>query len=204
MYSKHSGYAWHKFHTLVPHIRNDTHSIGIVTGPFRKHRIRAKNEVEPEVLEESALACERLAGAFIEYLQQQFPSTRIRLRNDANESVALAYSRMIVARQTIVGGVSTFGAYAALASMGQAYTIAPDFSHAPDKWMLHWEKSDQENSNVKIVHDPYPLLLPQANYLWWQEKRKGGREAMIEWLAQDISSPESPLIQKARLQHPAK
>jgi len=199
MYSTHPGYAWHKFGLLASHINNNTQSIGIVTEPFRKHRIKAKNEAEEDTLESSAKACERLAGALVVYLQERFPEARIRLRNDVNESVALSYSRMIVAKQTIVGSVSTFGTYAALASWGEAFIIKPDFDHAPNGWMV---KGVNKDTNLTMVHDPSPLLVTQSTYLWWSERKTGGREAMIDWL-KDEGDTESSLIRKARTEYPS-
>jgi len=200
MYSTHPGYAWHKFGLLSSYINNNTQSIGIVTEPFRKHRIKAKNEAEEDTLESSAKACERLAGALVDYLQERFPEARIRLRNDVNESVALSYSRLIVAKQTIVGSVSTFGAYAALASRGESFIIKPDFDHAPNAWMV---KGMNKATNLTMVHDPSPLLVTQSTYLWWSERKTGGREAMIDWL-KDKGEAESSLIRKARAEYPSK
>ena len=200
MYSTHPGYAWHKFGLLASHINNNTQSIGIVTEPFRKHRIKAKNEAEEDTLESSAKACERLAAALVDYLQERFPKARIRLRNDVNESVALSYSRMVVAKQTIVGSVSTFGTYAALASWGEAFIIKPDFDHSPNGWM---NKGMQNTTNLTMIHDPHPLLVTQSTYLWWSERKTGGREAMIDWL-RDEGDTESSLIRKARTEYPSK
>jgi len=174
----HPGYAWHKFGLLASHIRNDTRSIGIVTQPFEKHGNRKQDYKTGK--KDTVLACKQISSALVDYLQLSFPSARIRLRNNANESVALAYSRMIVAKQTVVGGVSTFGVLAALASMGQAVIIAPDFPKAPGKWLLQWEEIKKSDSDVIMLHDPHPLLLPQANYLWW--KAHAGQKAMMEWL----------------------
>ena len=188
MYSRHSGYAWHQFGLLASHIPDDTRSIGIVTQPFDNHRTpqmkALENAPKESVLRKSSLACERLAHTLVDYLQSRFPSARVRIRNDPSEGVALAYSRMIAAKHTVVGGVSTFGAYAALASWGRAVVIAPDFDHAPGKWLLAWEKSrTEDDASMVMVHDPHPLLLPDAIRLWWMTK--GGKDAMIEWLTDD-------------------
>ena len=192
LYSKHPGYAWHKFHLHASHIHNDTRSIGILTEPFTIHRIEGYSDnkrLNFDVLNKAAASCEQLAHKLVEYLQQRFPRARIRIRNNANESVALAYSRMIMARQTIVGDVSTFGAYAALASWGQAVMVAPDFRHAPGRWLLDWEKEERSNgrgtddSNVTLVHDSNSLHLKDFNDIWWLEE--GGKDALIQWLTND-------------------
>ena len=191
---KHAGYAWHKFDLLASHINNDTQSIGIVTQPFNKGENR-KQDLSSK--HDTMSACKRLAGTLDEYLQKRFPSARVSLRNDSNESVALAYSRMIVAKQVVLGGVSTFGVYAALASYGQAIMIAPDFPHAPGRWLLKWEKIKKIDDNVTIIHDPSPLIITQAQYLWWHAD--GGQEAMIEWLTSDCFRSEPRLVEKVRV-----
>ena len=154
-------------------------------------------------MESSAKACERLAGALVDYLQERFTKARIRLRNDVNESVALSYSRMIIAKQTIVGSVSTFGTYAALASWGESFIIKPDFDHAPNGWMVKGINKEKD-TKLMMVHDPHPLLVTQSTHLWWSERKTGGREAMIEWLKDEGDTEESSIIRKARTKYPFK
>ncbi|KAL9186770.1 hypothetical protein ACHAXT_010490 [Thalassiosira profunda] len=200
--AKHPGYAWHKFGRLAQHIRNDTRSIGIVTQPFEKGAGRER-DFKTSKGREKGPACERLAGALVDYLRRRFPDARVSVRNSPDEPIALAYARMIAARQTVVGGVSTFGVFAALASRGQAILVAPDFPKAPGPWLLKWERNGgMAESHVTMVHDPRPLILPQSNWLWWT--KEGGQEAMLEWLQDDDISVESEIIQSARDEYPMK
>ncbi|KAL7535444.1 hypothetical protein ACHAWF_008969, partial [Thalassiosira exigua] len=192
----HPSYAWHKFGLLASHIDNSTKSIGIVTQPFEKHSNRKHDKSNTQ-------SCKRLAGALVDYLKHRFTSARVSLRNNPDETVALAYSRMIVAKQVVVGGVSTFGVFAALASMGHAVIIAPDFPRAMmGPWMLEWERKKGADTGLVMVHDPHPLILYDASHLWWNIK--GGKEAMIEWLTDDNFSYESGKVHLARQQAPPK
>ena len=98
-----------------------------------------------------------------------------------------------------MGSVSTFGTYAALASWGESFIIKPDFDHAPNGWMV---KGISKDTNLTMVHDPHPLLVTQSTYLWWSERKTGGREAMVDWLKDE--GEESSLIRNARLEYPSK
>ena len=88
-------------------------TIGIVTTSFREASLRTKDQG-------TARVCEMLVTGLVEYLQHAFPRASISVRNGPNETLALAFARLIMANQTFCPP-STFSAFPAIASFGTSY-----------------------------------------------------------------------------------
>jgi hypothetical protein len=85
-------------------------------------------------------------GALVDYIDRRHPHARISVHNGPNETIALAYARMIMANQTVVG-ISTFGVFPALSTFGTGYLHQP---HGPfvNGWMSTPVRIDTLASNV--------------------------------------------------------
>jgi hypothetical protein len=68
--------------------------------------------------------CRIIAMSLVDYIQERFPSSRIQIHNGPNETILVAYARMIMANQSIAG-MSTFGVFPVLATFGTGYLRSP-------------------------------------------------------------------------------
>lgn len=87
-------------------------TIGIITQSFQ---IKQNREVDGYFV----APCQALTESLVEYLQSYFPDAVVRIRNQ-DETPALSYARLILAKQAFAG-ISTFSVFPALASFGIAY-----------------------------------------------------------------------------------
>ena len=94
-------------------ISPDTESIGIVTQPFEKKRNRGPDGRKAE-------NCRLVVHALVDYLQAFAPKARITIHNGANETLPLAYARMVMANYTITS-LSSFGIFPVIGTFGQGY-----------------------------------------------------------------------------------
>jgi hypothetical protein len=122
MHIQGTDYGFMKFSSFGNRIQNMTgpFSIGIITQPFFPNSTNRPADHE----DGDDHLCYVTAHAFVDYLQARFPQARIRIRNDPDETVALAYARFVVAKQTF-SPLSTFSTFPALVSMGRGYIGQP-------------------------------------------------------------------------------
>jgi hypothetical protein len=117
-------YGFMKFSSFANRIQNTSapFSIGIVTQPFAP----AENTVHRPADHGDGVdhLCYVTAHAFVDYLQARFPQARIRIRNGPDETVALAYARLVVANQAF-SPISTFSTFPVLSAMGRGYIRHP-------------------------------------------------------------------------------
>ena len=123
--------------------------------------------------------CRTLVHAFKDYLQKQFPNTSISIRNGKSETIALAYARMVMAKQ-VVGCMSTFSIFPILGTFGTGYYLRPKL-YDPSMFLTHrmypvTKFVDPTNSFV-LFDEKNVLLGPQAKDLW----DKYGDDAVLKW-----------------------
>jgi hypothetical protein len=146
MTTDHPGFGFLKFDSYAQFIPETVTSIGIITQPYVKD-----NENDPNIIYNTtrqtrvmdkglsfiSQRCQYVVNEFVLYLQERFTKStisvqdnennnkkplRIRVWNDENETITIAFARMILANVTIVGS-SSFGTLAATATFGTAYIV---------------------------------------------------------------------------------
>ena len=168
--AKHRSFGFMKFASFSRHLSPTVRSIGIVTQPFELHHHQQRTvEQNQDKLDK----CRLVVTALVQHLQERFPTTVVTVRNDANETIALAFARMIMANQTVVA-ISSFGVMPAIVTFGTGYVRKPDYPKAPNQFLLHGGVS--ENSNVVLIEEPR-LPAAQLNKLWNQN----GSTAVLDW-----------------------
>ena len=148
-------YGFLTFHGYSRHISSSVQSIGILTQPFGKiknstdatigqlhanvteqGRQRAVTSDQERLLdtgnETISRRCRTLVYAFQDYLQDNFPKAKVHIRNDRTETIALAYVRMVMAKQ-VVGSMSTFSIYPIIGTFGTGYYLRPKLND-PSYW----------------------------------------------------------------------
>ncbi len=111
----HPNYSYVRWSALAKLISSEARSIGIITQPFsgQTRKVDRSNKRR----------CPRLVNALQTYLKKKFPKARVELRNSPDESVALAFTRLIMANQSFAGGVSTFYTMPFYAAFGTTYDV---------------------------------------------------------------------------------
>jgi hypothetical protein len=179
--SNHKSYGFMKFKDLSRYLSPESRSIGIVTQPVRKVAQQRRKSDEGTVQRER---CSILLDSLVEYLGQNFPrSTRITVRNDPSESVALAYARMIMANQT-VAGMSSFSVFALVSGFGTGFLRRPGNPSGPYRWVdprgdgsTSGKSVDQLVDNVVLTAAPNVLLAPVNKFLW----DTGRQDMVLSW-----------------------
>ena len=102
-----------RFNEYKKWIPNTTESIGILTQPFEKERNRGKDSGNAD-------KCRVVVHALVDYLQEFAPNAKISIRNDINETLPLAYARLVMANYSITS-LSSFGIFPIIGTFGQGY-----------------------------------------------------------------------------------
>lgn len=108
-----AGYGFLSFAVYKKYISPSAKSIGIVTTPFEDEHLRRRDKG-------SGLYCKVLVMALVDYLSKAFPRATISVRNNPEETVALAYARLVMANQSFCSR-TTFAVFPAIASYGTSY-----------------------------------------------------------------------------------
>jgi hypothetical protein len=138
-------FRFFKFREFASRISADVESIGIVTQPFGKQTLlestrnhnstnsgsgTVKNDGDDDNSNDQArfkdaedgfrnYACRKVVLGFADYLQDRFPKARISIHNGSEETVALAYARLVMAkRQAFAYPDSSFSIFPVLATFG--------------------------------------------------------------------------------------
>lgn len=171
--STHASFAWMKFASFSRHLNPaSTKSIGIITQPFRNSSQVRDMDGEQEYGDK----CLTMVQSFVQHLQERFPSARITVHNGPEETIALAYARMIMAEQTVTG-ISTFGVFAGAAAFGSSYIFKPNFDSCVNQWLVRDPAIDQIVDNVVLIEEPH-MLVKDFRDLWHTQ----GPESALEWL----------------------
>jgi hypothetical protein len=108
-------YGYAPFTSLARFISEEARSIGIITQPFQG-QVRKNDRKDTG-------RCAILVGALQSFLQQAFPRATVTIQNSPTETITLAFTRLIMANQSIAAGTSTFVAMPFYATFGTAYHV---------------------------------------------------------------------------------
>jgi hypothetical protein len=172
MNSTHPDYGCMTFNGYTRLISPQARSIGILTialSTFDEGGQVRKRDSEPTNKDR----CVIVVSSFVEYIQKRFPNARVRVRNDAMETIATTYPRMIM-------GISTFGVLPAIGTFGTGYLRRPDYDIAPNRWVLN-PPIDELADNVVLFDEPERIMVASIKELW--ETR--GKEGVLEWFWND-------------------
>ena len=195
-------YGFLTFHGYSRHISSSVQSIGILTQPFGK----VKNGTNTDILskvgstvaegtgqqatlisdqersldtndEIIARRCRTLVYAFQEYLEEKFPKARVQIRNDRSETIALAYARMVMAKQ-VVGSMSTFSIYPIIGTFGTGYYLRPKIED-PSYWVANniYPVTKIWDIRTVIFNEKAKLLGTQTKDIW----DAYGDDVVLEW-----------------------
>jgi len=96
--------------------------------------------------------CQRVVYAMVEHLQEEFPKARITIHNGPDETISLAYARLIMAKQAFAAPDSTFSIFPVLASFGIGYHMSPTPTIYSSSFKNGWLHSLQETIEKNIDH----------------------------------------------------
>jgi hypothetical protein len=174
--SNHPGFGFMKFSAFSKHISSDAKSIGIVTQPFDTSGQYRKGDATAEKRERHRI----VVMALVDFLVEKFPQARVTIHNGRSETIALAYARMVMANQTIVG-ITTFGVFPAIACFGTGYIRKPDYKKGPNQFLIN-PPIDQLADNVVLIEEPNRLMAGTVRAMF---KRPTGQELVLEWFKND-------------------
>jgi len=167
--SNHPSFGFMKFGSFSRHISAQAKRIGIVTQPFTVNAQKRNAEGGAWKMER----CKLVVYSFVEHLQKRFPDAEVSIHNDANETIALTFARMIMANQTVIG-ITSFGVFPGVTTFGSGYIRKPDYIKAPNRWLL-------TSPIVERVNDLY--LVEEPRLMAGPLKRMWGRNgsAVLDW-----------------------
>jgi len=154
---------WIRHNGIAPH---EVRRIGIVSQPFDKDRNRPGGDSH------KTEDCRRATYLLVAYLQKHYPRAHISIHNGPNETLPLAFARLVMAKQTF-SSLSTFGIFPVIGTFGEGYyqrgcaTVNPFASHL----------------KLPNVHEMTERFITS------QKIKLLGVEAALEWLQQDDTGP---------------
>jgi hypothetical protein len=175
MNSQHPSFGFMKFSGYTRHISPEASSIGIITQPFKMGAQSRKVDVPAS----RSNRCRIVVTSLVQYIKERHPRARVRIHNDVDETIALTYTRMIMANQTIAG-ISSFGVMPAIATFGTGYIRLPDFPRAPNAW-LTFPRIDELTDNIVLFEESNRIMVKAMGDLWTSQGEKG----VLEWFWND-------------------
>jgi hypothetical protein len=189
-----NSYGFMTFNGYSRHISSAARTIGILTQPFdvEADTTNQTEEVLPvqnRILDFSDFLvkqrCRTLVFAFADHLKGRFPAAKVSIRNDYSETIAMAYSRIVMANQTIAA-MSTFSVFPMVGSFGTGYYQYPRDAD-PSKWLRHWEyplsRMSPDGTGMVLFEESNLLLGSKARDLW----DAYGDDAVLKWFRTGIS-----------------
>jgi hypothetical protein len=183
MISDNPFFGFVKFETFMQHISSDARSIGIITQPFATQQGGVGQSRWVDQLDVAQDRCRPVVTALVADIQARHPQSRVSVHNGPNETIALAYARLIMANQTIAG-ISTFGVFPAVSTFGTGYLSRPKGGNFPNYWMFN-PHIDELVDNVRISTDGDSLMVADMKTLWETK----GEAAVLEWFRSDSTEP---------------
>jgi hypothetical protein len=174
--SRHGGYGFMKFSAFSNRIPPNTKSIGIVTQPFDNRAQQRRNDASSNTQERHRV----VVMALVDFLQEKFPQARVTIHNGSTETIALAFARMIMANQAIVG-ITSFGVFPAISSFGTGYIRKPLYK-GPNQFLMN-PPLDQLADNIVLMDDPDLLMAPTVRDIFL--KLPNGQDLVLEWFKND-------------------
>lgn len=172
MDSKNPNYAFMKFSGYSRHISPAAKSIGILTQPFDDSTTQGR---KADADSKKRDRCRIVVQSLLEFVKERYPYAEVKIRNSANDTIALTYARMIMANQTIAG-ISSFGVIPAIATFGTGYLREPDYPKAPQSWVLH-PRIDELAYNIVLFKEPCFIKVEDMKDLWETQ----GETGVLKW-----------------------
>lgn len=172
----HPSFGFMKFSGYTKYISPLARSIGIITQPFEENDQARKMDRGITVQER----CRIVVMSLVDYIHEHFPDADVHIRNGPEETIALAFARMIMANQTVMG-ISSFGVFPAIGSFGTGYMRRPDFRKAPNQWLIKPTPIDRLADNVVLIDEPNIIMCSSIKKLWLAR----GQEGVLEWFWND-------------------
>lgn len=179
--STHPSFGFMKFGSYTRHLDGSKiRSIGIVTQPFDNDAQTRKYDGGQSNKDK----CKRVVYAFVDHLKEMFPKANIAIRNDAKETIALTFARMIMAEQLVIG-ISSFGVFPGVATFGKSFIRKPDYHRAPNRWLLDNPSIEKVAPHVTLIEEPR-LMAATCKYKW----RATNGTAVMDWFQNYASTME--------------
>lgn len=187
----HKAYSFYSFVSLTKYLpTTGLTSIGILTQPFEQ----CKNSRLLDTSGPAPVRCRFVVEAFCDYLRERYPQATVTIHNGPGESVALAYSRMILADFVVATG-TTFPVFAVLASYGRGIFLVPVHEGAPTKFLLERPRVDRLVDNLLLEQDEPFLLSTDMVRLW--NKSPNGTE-VLAWFRGQANNVSDPRTRRAQ------
>lgn len=199
MTSKHAQFRFLKYKEYAQRIDSTTKSIGIITQPFPDSKatdIQART-VDLDDPYRVAL-CRAVVEGFANYLQERFPNARVSIRNGPEEPVALAFARLIMARQSFASADSSFALFPTLASFGVGYHLypisRPYATGIKNQFLMdiapHLERNDAQvnytDGTLKFMHIPSEeALYADKTLAMRRENQSKAFRDIVRWFRDD-------------------
>jgi hypothetical protein len=177
MDSKHPSFAFMKFSGYTRHISPAAKTIGILTQPFDTDTQSRKADSGQYKRDR----CRTVVYSLVEYIKSRYPKAEVRIHNEAGETIALTFARMIMANQTIAG-ISSFGVIPAVSTFGTGYIRRPDYRKAPNMWLIN-PRIDELTSNIILFDEPKKIMVGEMKSLWQSKGERG----VLEWFWNDTA-----------------
>ncbi len=159
-------------------ISNSSVTLGIVTQPFTQGRYTRAADVR------KGGECRQVVTALVDYLHGFLPNTTIRIHNDPEEPLAVAYARLVTAKQAFVS-YSSFGIFPVIGTFGDGYIQIGNRGVNP--WAKHVPNT---LTNVHMMN---------ARFMTSAQIRTAGLQATLDWLVSPIDkagvSEQYPVLQ---------
>jgi hypothetical protein len=174
-----TSYGFMTFSGYVRHISRETKSIGILTQPFADDTAAAQQRsLDADSVKNKR--CKTLVLALKDYISERHPKSTVSIRNDANETIALAYARIAMANQSI-GARSTFSVFPIAAAFGTGYYLRPK-RWTPGSWLGRMSPGSlldplTGKPNVVLFDERKLLIGSNVTALW----DSSGEEVVLNW-----------------------
>ena len=181
------GFHYVRFAEYTRLISPDAQSIGIVTQSFSlEPGVQARGV---DKLATTGDRCRKLVQeGLVAYIQERFPKAKISIRNGPNETIPLAYARMIMANQTLALNPSTFSLFPALTTFGMGYYGKPvtrKENRIQYSWVNHHLAPNlYEHEGFELLTFQSRLRAEDLANLW----KVDGGDQVLEWFRNETFS----------------
>jgi len=174
------GFHYVRFAEYARLIAPQAQSIGIVTQAFSLEPGVQARKVDK--LSTTGDRCRKLVQeGLVAYLQERFPKATISIRNGPNETIPLAFARIIMANQTLALNPSTFSLFPALATFGMGYYGKPvtrKENRIQYSWINHHLAPNlYEHEGFELLTFQSRLRAEDLAQLW----EVAGGDQVLEW-----------------------
>jgi hypothetical protein len=182
MTTNHPQYKFNRFEVSARHVPSTTRTIGILTQPFHKGNFSRSEDNRQDHVGDR---CRVIVSAYVDYLHEHFPEARIRIHNRPDESLTVAWSRLIMANASIASGVSTFANYPIMSTFGTG--VLQTRAGAPGNWMLFdTPRADQISNNLEVKAVPEDRISGKELEEMWKSY-PDGEDRVVAWFRNDTS-----------------